>query len=160
MTAVSVHAKKKRNMKTKIIRLSVTVILLCLSMTSCKKKIDENYRPEFIGGWYCDWQPGGTNFNMFSIIVDSNSNAVYQEYGDGKGASISGIARANDNHFKIGRLHHFDIRVYPHQIDTAGNTAPWVPDTHTGQMEKPNWSMTLTAPNFYLGSGTYYKADY
>ena len=59
---------------------------------------------------------------MFTIIVDSNSQAVYQEYSDGKGASISGIARANDRHFKIGRIHHFGIKDYPHKIDTAADS--------------------------------------
>ena len=108
--------QKKKNMKTKIIKLSLSVILLCLWMTSCKKKVDENYRPEFIGSWYCDWKPGGSDYPMFTIIVDSNSQAVYQEYSDGKGASISGIARANDRHFKIGRIHHFGIKDYPHKI--------------------------------------------
>jgi hypothetical protein len=142
----------------RIIITKIFLLLICLSLFSCKKKIEDNYRPEFIGDWYCP----AYNIYVCRITVDNNSNAVYHErpYGGSGESTFKGKARANDKHFKIGRFHSFKIIDYPHKIDTALNNTLWVPDTHTGHPKRPNWVMTLDGPLFYMGSGTYYKADY
>jgi len=142
-------------MKLKIIE--IFFILLCLC--SCKKKVDEDYRPEFIGYWFCPGDYGVSNSDFFyAINIDNNSYAVYSEYdnlgGGGPHTQIHGKARANNHHFKIGRIYSFKIEEYPHKIDTAtsNNTVP--------NGKKANWKMTLSKTLFHLGKGTYYKADY
>jgi hypothetical protein len=145
-------------MKLKIIK--IFFILLCLSLFSCKKKVDEDYRPEFIGDWWCPPGYGGSGTEDFyyNISIDNNSNAVYSEYDNlgsgGPHTQIQGKARANNYHFKIGRIYSFKIEEYPHKIDTAtsNNTVP--------SGKKANWKMTLSKTLFHLGAGTYYKADY
>jgi hypothetical protein len=159
--------QKKKIMKTKIIKLSVTVILLCLCMTSCKKKVDEDYRPEFVGEWFCpnNNYGSGTEDMLYYMTVDNNSNAVYDEYHvtNGNNSKYSGKARANNHHFKVGRFISFKIEEYPHKIDTATSTimVP-VPVTTfgSGNIKKANWKMTLGSTLFFSGKGTYYKADY
>jgi hypothetical protein len=139
-------------MKTKIIKSSLTVILLCLLMTSCKKKVDKDYRPEFIGNW-----TGWGNYPIeYSLVIDSNSNASF-DYNNANGEEhfIRGKARANDKHFKIGRFASFKIVDYPHKIDTATTT---ILDPFT--WKKCNWEMTLDHPLFYGKGGTCYKAVY
>jgi hypothetical protein len=113
-------------------------------MTSCKKKIDEEYRPEFIGLWY-----GTVNYPIvYSLTIDSKSNAIFDYFNaNGDEHFIRGKARANDKHFKIGRFASFKIVDYPHKIDTA--TYP-----------RPNWVMTLNHPLFYGSVGSFYKVDY
>jgi len=138
----------------------IFLILLCLCLFSCKKKTEEDYRPEFIGYWYCP--PPYSDAFSFSITIDNNSFAVYRGYENGQeGSSIHGIARANDKHFKIGRIYSFKIIEYPHKIDTASSNVyapigppPWLTS------KKANWKMTLKGPILHAGDGSYYKADY
>jgi len=136
---------------------NIFFILLCLSLCSCKKKVDEEYRPEFIGYWFC---VDDHSYDVFTIDIDSNSYAVYKEFnsGGGSGASIKGTVRANNNHLKIGRFSSFKIERYPQKIDTSLSTftIPYADGTH----KKADWKMTLKGPLLYMGSGTYYKADY
>jgi hypothetical protein len=141
-------------MKTKIIK--VFFILLCLCLFSCKKKVDDDYRPEFIGYWYCT----DDQMNVFSITIDNNSHAFYhEELSNGGGADIKGKARANDKKLKIGRFYCFDILVYPYKVDTTLSRI--VPTDNTGATAKrANWVMVLKGPIFHEGAGTYYKADY
>jgi hypothetical protein len=140
----------------RLLIIKIFFILLCLTLFSCKKKVDEDYRPEFIGYWYCV----DDQMNLFTISIDNNSHAVYHEvHSDGGGGDIKGKARANDKKLKIGRFSGFDISDYPHKIDTASSRN--VPTDNTGATtKKANWTMTLKGPMLYLGSGTYYKADY
>ncbi|MGD0711326.1 MAG: hypothetical protein ABR968_09110 [Bacteroidales bacterium] len=139
----------------RIIITKIFLLLICLSLFSCKKKIEDDYRPEFIGKWYCPSGPN-TNYSGPNIItVDNNSNAVYYE--NSSSLSFKGKARANSKHFKIGRFESFKIIDYPHKIDTASSNVYVIPQLSS---KKPNWVMTLDSPLFYLGGGTYYKADY
>ena len=144
-------------MKTKITKLSLTAFILCLFIISCKKKVDEAYRPEFLGDWQCPIGTSNHDFG-FDLSIDNNSNAHYSEYSwDGERDHINGKARANDHHLKIGRIYSFKIEEYPTRIDTniskvyiyAGGTHPLA-----------NWEMKLSKTLFHLGAGTYYKADY
>ncbi len=133
------------------------IILFCFALLGCKKE-SVTQRPEFIGYWYCDFNQ---DFK-YSISIDEDGNAVYQEHnmeGGGDGASIQGKARADDKKLKIGSLHHFTITEYPQQIDTTGSVI-WTLTKNGSTAKKANWKMTLKGPNFYLGDGTYYKADY
>ncbi|MGD0711327.1 MAG: hypothetical protein ABR968_09115 [Bacteroidales bacterium] len=143
----------------RIIIAKIFLLLLCLSLFSCKKKIEDDYRPEFIGHWYCPLSATNNDQFSFSITIDSNSHAVYTEWYAGYQASttLSGKARADDKHFKIGRFHSFKIIDYPHKIDTASSNVYVIPQLSS---KKPNWEMTLDHPLFYAGKGTYYKADY
>jgi hypothetical protein len=158
MLAVSVHAKKEK-MNTKIIKLTMTAILLCFLMTSCKKKIEDDYRPEFIGDWQCPIG-GTTNYDFgFDLSIDNNANAHYSEYSwDGERDHIKGKARANDHHLKIGRIYSFKIEEYPTRIDT--NIIKVYTYASDGTHPLANWEMKLSNTLFHLGAGTYYKADY
>jgi hypothetical protein len=134
-------------MMKKIIFLS----FLTLGLIACKKD-SVTVRPEFIGFWFCD----GNSDNPYYIKIGLDGSGFYQEM---HGPSIEGDARANDKKLKIGSLHHFTITEYPHKIDTSGSEIMTPTDEHFG-LKKANWKMVLKGPNFYLGDGTYYKADY
>ena len=105
----------------RLIIIRILFVFFCLSFLSCKKKIDEDYRPEFIGDWYCPFNYGSTTSDFgFNIKIDSNNNATYQAHTyHGDGSTFDGIARANNRHLKIGRLHSFKIVEYPHKITTG-----------------------------------------
>jgi len=139
-------------MKEKL--LIICIILLVLS--ACKKQVDKE-RPEFIGDWYAKIM--GDYF--VNLSVDSNSFANYMIYWQGKDNTYSGQARANDQHFKIGRLKYFKIIEYPHKIDTTIEKM-YVPDGFSVKLA--NWKMILDGmkPAWLHVSGeyTYYKADY
>jgi len=142
----------------KLTYTNIFFILLCLSLFSCKKKVDENNRPEFVGHWYCPYGDSGSGTEDFSydITVDDNSNAIYTSHttlGGGDVSTIHGTARANDRHFKIGRIYSFKVIEYPHKIDTTSSI--FIVDG-----KKANWKMTLKGPIFHDGDGSYYKADY
>jgi hypothetical protein len=143
--------KKKCKM---ISGIFITAVVL-LFLFSCKKQVEKD-RPEFIGYWTCN---AGDDF-FFHIEIDSNSNAIYQENAyDGKRASIHGKSRATGKKLKIGRMHHFDIAEYPHEIDTASSVDVFT-DSKGSSRKKANWKMTLDGPALYMGTGSYYKADY
>jgi hypothetical protein len=154
-------------MKTKIIKLSLSAILLCLCMTSCKKKVDEDYRPEFIGYWYCAPYPF-TDDNSYIIYIDKNSDAIYQEfsynnpppYASDAIRTIKGKARATGKKLKIGRLATFMLTEYPHKIDTAKSGS--VPIDNTWSIyKKANWEMTIKSSSWGpFCDGVYYKAYY
>lgn len=147
-------------MKTKIIKLSLTVILLCLCFISCKKKVDDDYRPEFIGKWHSNIPREA--YNYITLEITQDGQADYMIYWEGNAHHHKGTARANDNHIKIGRILYLNIVEYPHQIDTAV-------DKHyvtAGYGYKlANWKMTLNGikPDWLLKlcyKTDYYKADY
>jgi hypothetical protein len=143
--------QKEKKMKTIIIK--TLLVLLCLSLFSCKKKIDENYRPEFIGYWFCP--PGTFSEYAYDINIDKNSNGVYQMFQGWQVINtIRGIARASNKKLKIGMFHSFDITEYPNKIDTASSKVyiPIRPGLFSDTI-KANWRMGLA--DVY-----YYKADY
>jgi hypothetical protein len=132
----------------------IILFILTLGLLSCKKD-SVTVRTEFIGFWSC------YNYEdqFYHINIGSDGYGVYSEYNEGKHLTIEGDARANDKKLKIGSSHHFTITEYPHRIDTSGSDI-WVPDESLTKGKKANWKMTLKGPNFYLGDGVYYKADY
>jgi len=142
-------------MGTLLIKLLFISLGFCLF--SCKKKVDENYRPEFVGFWYLSDDP----YFYFSIKIGKDGYGVYQEiqYGLDTSASIKGYTKANDQKLKIGNLYHFTIIEYPHQIDTAISDT-WIPNESFEHGVKANWKMVLKGPHSYRGSGTYYKSHY
>lgn len=71
--------------------------------------------------------------------------------------TIKGVTRANDKHFKIGRIYSFKIVDYPHMIDTSTEIHPIYENSIS---KKANWKMSLKGPIFHGGDGVYYKADY
>jgi len=136
-------------------RKIILLFLFSLALFGCKKE-SATQRPEFIGFWFNDYSQ---DFK-FSIDIDENGYGVYYEKNmEGGGTSIKGDARVTDKKLKIGSLHHFTITEYPHQIDTTGSDI-WTVTAGWSTRKKANWKMTLKGPNFYLGDGTYYKADY
>jgi len=145
--------------------MKASFIIICFSILvfiSCKKKVEEDYRPEFIGYWYCGPYPF-TDDNWYDITIDKDSHALYIEhsYDDEEGVrKISGKARATNDKLKIGRFATFIISEYPHKIDTT--TSPTVPISEFSSIEKKaNWKMTIKSSA--LGpfcDGDYYKADY
>jgi len=171
-TIFSGHAKKKKivNGQTtfgniEFMRLTIDKVLLfflCMCLFSCKKKVDDDYRPEFIGYWQsnngADW--------WYDINVDKDSYAIYTSHtnpniGNNIGSTIKGTARANDKHFKIGRIYSFKIKEYPHTIDTTDSNI-WIHQIvqNSTISKKANWTMTLEGPILHGGDGVYYKADY
>ncbi len=156
---VTIHAKT--TMKPTVFKLFLSAILLCLCMTSCKKKVDENYRPEFVGKWHSDIP--GEAYNYIGLEITENSQADYMIYWEGNATHHKGTARANDNQLKIGRILYLKIVEYPHKIDTAvekhGAEGP------DGSWRLANWKMTLSGikPEWLLHLSfltDYYKADY
>lgn len=142
----------------RLIIIKILFTLLCLCLLSCKKKIDEDYRSEFIGNWYSAHNTGADFW--YDIKVDSNSYATYTSHtalGGGDLSKIHGIARANDKHFKIGRIYSFKIIEYPHKIDTTSSSI-YVQDGLSNK--KANWEMILKGPILHGGDGTYFRADY
>ncbi len=138
-------------------RKIIILFLFGFALLGCKKE-SVTQRPEFIGFWTC---VHNEDFS-YDISINQNGNGIYQEHnkeGGGGGASIIGDARADDKKLKIGSLHHFTITEYPHQIDTTGSNI-WTPVKGSSWLKKANWKMTLKGPNFYMGDGAYYKADY
>ena len=143
-------------MKSIIIKLFS--IILCLALFSCKKKVDEDYRSEFVGDWQCPIETSNHDFG-FTLSIDNNGNAHYSEYSwDGERNHIKGKARANDHHLKIGRIYSFKIEEYPTRIDT--NIIKVYTYASDGTHPLANWEMKLSKTLFHLGAGTYYKADY
>ena len=148
-------------MKTKIIKLSLTAILLCILMTSCKKKVDDDYRPEFIGKWYSHIP--NEQYNFITLEITENGQADYIIYWEGNDIHHKGTARANNNHLKIGRILYLKIVEYPHKIDTA--VEKQYVDGPNGFARLANWKMTLSGikPDWLLllsFKTDYYKADY
>lgn len=138
-------------MKRKI----VVLFLFSLALLGCKKE-SATQRPEFIGFWRSTFMQ---DF-VYTIKIDENGNGDYTEYNlEGGELHIKGDARVTDEKLKIGKYHHFTITEYPHQIDTTGSTI-FTEISKDGDVKKANWKMTLKGPNFYMGDGTYYKADY
>jgi len=129
----------------------ILILFFIFCFFSCKKEIITE-RPEFIGTWI-----GKTTDFYYQIKVDENSNATFTEYfllSSGT-KQYSGIARANNTVFKIGRFHSFNINVYPHKIDTT-NSQIYVnyPTMFSfGHTKKANWEMELRQV-------VYNKADY
>jgi hypothetical protein len=159
MLVVSVHAKNKK-MKTKIIKLSLSAIFLCLCLTSCKKKVEVDYRPEFIGDWYASI----SDYNFVHFNISETGWADFDVYWESNHFIHKGKARANNRHLKIGRIWFFDIIEYPHKIDT---TKERIPMTDKNGVERlANWKMVLNGikPDVLLmtydGKLEYYKADY
>ena len=132
------------------------IILLCLSLFSCKKKIDDAHLPQFIGYWYCP--PNTYSAFGYTIYISSDGHGVYQVH-DGLqiAETIQGTARANAKKLKIGRIYGFDITEMPQKIDTASSTVhvPLGPDTYADTTIKANWVMILGQY-----PAIYYKADY
>ena len=140
---------------TKIILL----LLFCLCLFSCKKKVDEYYRPEFVGFW--DAPLGGGAYYVH-LNISKDGIADYMLNSDGDIYRKNGIVRANNQHIKIGRMIYFKIIDYPHKIDTTI-------DHHLaacadGLIKTANWKMTLDGPKpalfFDDGQRDYYKVDY
>ena len=140
---------------------TITLILCSSLLFACKKRVEKE-RPEFIGLWLTDRQPSDSYW--FEIDIDENSNGLYTEHTavlGGEDVHISGTVRANNKHLKIGRLNSFKILEYPHKIDTANsNVLVPYPDYGSLTYKKANWIMKLDGPMFYIGTGTYYKAEY
>jgi hypothetical protein len=137
----------------KIILKAFLILLFCLSLFSCKKKIDEAHMPQFIGYWYCP--PGTFSAYGYVINIENNSNGTYQMFlGTQVINTIQGTARASDKKLKIGWIHSFDITELPQKLDTASSTifVPIAPGSFTDTI-KANWIMSLADVN-------YYKADY
>ncbi len=129
------------------------ILLLILCSFSCKKRVEKT-SAEFIGEWMC-W--AGSDWYYY-LDIDEDSKATYTEDSPyGGGASFSGVARANEDKLTIGGIHTFRIIQYPTKIDTADHEgAVGFPPN----MKIANWKMVLEGPKLYLGSGTYYMADY
>ena len=98
-------------------KLKLSILLLCVCLFSCKKKVDENYRPEFVGDWHCPiGEPSNNDFG-FDLSIDNNGNAHYTEYSwDGDRDHINGKVRANNHHLKIGRVYSFKIKNIPPEL--------------------------------------------
>lgn len=94
------------------------VFMFLLIISSCKKKIDLETRPEFIGYWVTTPLPG----HYISIEITEDSKVSF--FNELTGKSIKGTFRANDNAILIG-THKFKIIEYPHvvDIDTINNTS-------------------------------------
>ena len=129
------------------------LILIGSCFCSCKNRV-EKVRAEFIGEWQSD---DGGDFT-YVLDIDEDSKATYTESSPyGSGGSFMGVARATSTKLTIGRIHTFKIIQYPIRIDTANSYA------HVGyppNWKKATWKMELEGPKLYLGTGTYYMADY
>jgi hypothetical protein len=139
----------------------ILLFVFCISLFSCKKKVDENYRPEFIGKW--DSSIPGEPYNHITLDITKDSQADYMIYWEGNDHHHTGTARANDDHLKIGRVLYLKIVEYPHQIDTAVDKHYVTSDNGTYKLA--NWKMTLNGikPDWLLKlcfKTDYYKADY
>jgi hypothetical protein len=77
----------------------------------------------------------------------------------GNAGSFSGKARANSTKLTVGRIHTFKIIEYPRRIDT-NITKINIAHPSDNTRELANWRMELEGPSLYMGTGTYYKADY
>ena len=137
-----------------------TILVLSLILFSCKKKV-EKVSPEFIGKWYSN----NEEFTNVYLGVDENSEAEYniQVTIDGVHGNYTGIARANNRRFKIGRTKYFDIIEYPHLIDTLTDKHR-VYDYSKNVFILANWKMVLEGmkpSSFYVtGKYEFYKAEY
>lgn len=136
---------------------TIVKLLILFCLLSCKKEV-EIERPEFIGYW----RTIDTNNDFwFDINIDNNSNALYTEHsriGGGAINTIHGIARANRNRLKIGRIYSFKIKEYPQKIDTTSSNIYVYVDNTCTSMKKATWKMVLNGPKFHMGSGIYYRA--
>lgn len=137
--------------------IKIFSIFLCLTLFSCKKKIEDDYRPEFIGFWYC---PPNADNEWSTIDIDNDGNAIYEgnTYKLTPATTIKGKARVNDNKLKIGRFNGFKILVYPYRIEDTIN-APMIPSPTWSTQKKARWTMKIQGGIMHGGGGIYYRAD-
>jgi hypothetical protein len=114
------------------------VILILFIFSACKKQVEKE-RPEFIGRWHCEFLG-----NYINLKISEDSYATYEIYYEGKTNSHQGIARANDNHLKIGRIIHFNILEYPHMIDTTRSDIYVYTTDSYNSAKKANWKMVIS----------------
>jgi hypothetical protein len=133
---------KTTTFKTITMKKNITSYLLILSsfiLFSCEK-IDVNERPDFIGTWLTEGDPGGP----FAISIHKDDTAIYTE---NDGPEIEGDIFFRDDKFKIGNKT-FRIKTYP-SIDTSLSDSTQI-----------IWTMEISGPMFYLASGVYYRTEY
>jgi len=138
----------------------IVFCIILFSTLGCKKKIDDNYRPEFIGMWYS--KNDNTDKRIY-FSISKDSHADYSLYEGMNNVDYAGIARASDHHLKIGRIMNLKIIEYPHQIDTTIEKHDLI--DYIGSHKLANWKMVLNGifPLILFrdqGKLEYYKVDY
>jgi hypothetical protein len=139
-------------------KLFFILFLFVVVFLGCKKP-SVLKRPEFIGYW----RTLDKSEDRTSIDIGEDGQGRYSQKLDGEERrSYDGEIYATDKKLKIGRINHFEIIEYPHNIDTTVEHIV-IYDYTTQTQKAANWKMILSChkPSIFSNPNeVYYKADY
>ncbi len=124
-------------------------------VSSCKKEVDLDNNPIFIGEWYTNM--GHNSGYGSTLLIKENGDAIYSEFhGFYYHNGFSGKARTNGTTITIDRIYNFNIIEQPTRVDT---NKTYIVQSWFYMHEPACWMMKVEGPLIWAASGVYYKRE-